>query len=134
MPPCCSSTFDIVLMSISSVDDPQIVLTITMIRIRIDEISSYCFQCDIILLIQVKCYTLDGYKDGTKSTLRCRQCNISYNYSQFCDKVETGFRFYPEQRSFVEVSDTVFFSRELLEFQCCMREALQRIHNTSPTK
>lgn len=73
----------------------------------------------IFIQLQVKCYTLDGYCEGIKFTLRCRECNLGYNYSQFGNKSD-GFRFYPEERKFIEVSDTVFFSREMLEFQCSL--------------
>ncbi|MCG8620406.1 MAG: hypothetical protein MJE68_00190, partial [Proteobacteria bacterium] len=70
--------------------------------------------------MQVKCYTLDGFIEGTKFTLRCKHCSLTYNYAQFGKKNEDGFRFYPQPRRFIEVSDTVFFSREMLELQCSL--------------
>lgn len=83
-----------------------------------------CYDCNHHLtfnhLTQVKCYTLSGANDITKVTLRCKGCGISYNYAHFGDKGDLGFRYYPTRRQYVEVSDTVYFHRQLLELQCAL--------------
>lgn len=83
-----------------------------------------CMQCGSNLTpyhsCDVTCYTLTGPSKFTKVTLRCQGCKILYNYSQLGDKNATGFRFYPNQQEYVEVTDTVFYERGLLEFQCSL--------------
>ena len=83
-----------------------------------------CIQCGSNLTpyhsCNVTCYTLTGPSKFTKVTLRCQGCNILYNYSQLGNKNATGFRFYPNQQEYVEVTDTVFYERGLLEFQCSL--------------
>ena len=51
--------------------------------------------------MQVKCYSLNGCKIGVKYTLRCRQCDVTYNYAQFGDK-SGGFQFYSRPREYVK--------------------------------
>lgn len=83
---------------------------------------SHCYDCNRLLtynhVATVKCYTLSGAKRISKVTLRCKGCAITYNYAQFGDKSKLGFRYYPSKRKYVEVSDTVYFDRQLLELQC----------------
>ena len=83
-----------------------------------------CFDCEKGLVTnhvtKVKCYSCTGASFGTKITLRCKHCSISYNYSQFGNKRENGFRYYPMRQEYVEASDTVFIHRQLLEVQCCL--------------
>ena len=84
-----------------------------------------CYGCEQPLVAnnscQVKCYTNNGVATGRKFTLRCVHCNLYYNnYAQFGNKRDKGFRFYPTEQSFVEVSDSTYLHRELLEFQCCL--------------
>lgn len=85
---------------------------------------SHCYDCDRRLtcnhVTTVKCYTCTGAKQSIKVTLRCKECSISYNYAQFGDKSGLGFRYYPTRRKYVEVSDTVYFHRQLLELQCSL--------------
>lgn len=85
---------------------------------------SECIQCGSSLApyhsCDVTCYTLTGPSKFTKVTLRCQGCRILYNYSQFGNKNDTGFRFYPNQQEYVEVTDTVYYERGLLEFQCSL--------------
>ena len=69
---------------------------------------------------RVKLYTLSGVKEAEKVTFRCAKCRVSYNYDKFGDKIENGFRFYPEQRQFVEVNDVTYFQRQLLDHQCSL--------------
>ena len=71
-----------------------------MIAPGVDE----CIQCGSNLVsyhsCNVTCYTFRGPADFTKVTLRCQNCGILYNYSQFGNKNEMGFRFYPIQREY----------------------------------
>lgn len=69
---------------------------------------------------RVKLYTLTGMHEAEKVTLRCLKCKLSYNYDKWGDKNENGFRYYPEQRQFVEVNDTTYFQRQLLDLQCSL--------------
>ena len=48
---------------------------------------------------------------GRKFTLRCTRCKLLYNYAQYGNKHELGFRYYPFQRDFVEASDTTYMER-----------------------
>ena len=41
---------------------------------------------------------------GHKFTLRCTRCKLLYNYAQYGNKHELGFRYYPFQRGFVVAS------------------------------
>ena len=85
---------------------------------------SQCYDCDGNLVsnhsTQVKCYTTSGAKFATKITLRCRRCSLTYNYAHFGNKNELGFRHYPVAQPYVEVSDTVYFDRKVLELQCSL--------------
>lgn len=81
-----------------------------------------CYDCGNPLVknrqTSIKVYSLQGYKKALKYTLRCKPCNIYYNYANFGNKHELGFRHYPTERNFVEASDTVYFSRTILNLQC----------------
>lgn len=84
----------------------------------------HCYECQQLLSpcnsCQVRCYTRSGAMYGHKFTLRCIQCKLLYNYAQFGNKHELGFRYYPIQRDFIEASDTSYMERNLLEFQCAL--------------
>ena len=67
---------------------------------------------------EAELYTLSGLKLATKVTLRCQPCKLLYNYSQYGNKSELGFRYYPQMQPRVEVTDKTFIERQLLEFQC----------------
>ncbi|XP_064393011.1 uncharacterized protein LOC135340449 isoform X3 [Halichondria panicea] len=86
--------------------------------------TNTCFDCDRPLVsnhsCHIKCYSLNGFVRGRKCTLRCKACNITYNYAHFGNKSENGFRMYSQTQTYVEVSDTVYFSRDLLEWQCSL--------------
>ena len=86
--------------------------------------TSTCFQCGKTLVsyhsCTVKLYTFEGVTEKQKVTLRCNECKVIYNYSQYGDKHNLGFRYYDYQRENVEVNDCVFFHRKLVEFQCCL--------------
>ena len=81
-----------------------------------------CFECGSLLssyhTCEVELYTLSGVKSATKLTLRCQPCKLFYNYSQFGNKTELGFRYYPQMQPIVEATDKTFVERRLLEFQC----------------
>lgn len=84
----------------------------------------HCYECHQSLShynsCQVKCYTSKGVMPGRKFTLRCMKCKLFYNYAQFGNKHDLGFRYYPIQQDFVEASDTSYMERGLLEFQCSL--------------
>ena len=84
--------------------------------------SAYIGGSDLVSYhqCQVKYYTTLGARKAGKITLRCVDCQLLYNYSQFGNKRELGFRYYPEACRTVEATDTVYFQRELLEFQCSL--------------
>ena len=63
---------------------------------------------------QVRCYTRTGAMHDRKFTLRCTR-KLLYNYAQYGNKHELGFRYYPFQRDFVEASGTTYMERNLLE-------------------
>lgn len=81
-----------------------------------------CYECEGMLVAnhrcEVKYYTNDGVTAAEKVTLRCTRCSLFYNYAQYGNKRVRGFRHYPTERSAVEASDTTYFDRHLLEFQC----------------
>ena len=81
-----------------------------------------CFECGSSLSAYHTCeaelYTLCGVKVVSKVTLRCQHCRLLYNYSQFGNKSDVGFRYYPQIQPVVEVTDTTFVERRLLELQC----------------
>ncbi len=83
-----------------------------------------CFECGSGLVsyhsCEVKLYTLKGVKNVPKVTLRCQHCQLHYSYSQFGNKHELGFRYYPRMQPIVEVTDTVFVHRRMLELQCSL--------------
>ena len=83
-----------------------------------------CFECGSSLSSYHTCeaelYTLSGVKPATKVTLRCQPGKLLYNYSQFGNKSELGFRYYQENAANGggNRSDATFVERKLLEFQC----------------
>ena len=87
---------------------------------------SKCLQCGRRLVANhscaVHCYSTSGYCKASKITLRCLQCSLFYNYAKYGDKRKVGFRFYPGERTAVEVTDTIYFEKKLLELQCFCRE------------
>ncbi len=81
-----------------------------------------CYGCGGQLVsnhsCQVKVYTCEGAKVAEKLTTRCMNCNLYYGYAQYGNKREVGFRYYPEEREAVEVTDGVYFDRRVLDLQC----------------
>lgn len=86
--------------------------------------TSTCFQCGKKLVsnhtCKVKYYTEEGASLVDKVTLRCIECKLYYNVTQFGNKSSLGFRFYPMTGDIVEATDTVYAKRSLLEFQCAL--------------
>ena len=84
----------------------------------------HCLECRRQLTAynkcQVKCYLSNGATYGQKFTLRCTHCKLYYDYSQYGNKHERGFRYYPSPQLFIEASDTTFIWRDLLELQCSL--------------
>ncbi|XP_064407505.1 uncharacterized protein LOC135352252 isoform X1 [Halichondria panicea] len=85
---------------------------------------SNCFECQRQLTSNHDCevtlYTLSGVKKLPKVTLRCQPCGLTYNYAMWGRKQTSGFQYYQSQQNLIEVYDTVFFTRPLLEFQCSL--------------
>lgn len=83
--------------------------------------TGQCIRCKKSLTsshsTNIRIYSMQGLSEGIKHTLRCKSCSLQYRYSQFGSSKE-GFMYYEEPRNLVEVSDTVYFSRRLLELQC----------------
>ena len=83
-----------------------------------------CYGCSkplvSYLTTAVKLYTCAGIKQIEKVILRCKECCLIYNPTQFGNKDALGFQFYAEEQPIVEVTDTVYFERSLLEWQCCL--------------
>ncbi len=83
-----------------------------------------CYDCKERLVsnhrCRVKYYSPTGVTFAEKITLRCTTCSLFYNYAHYGNKRARGFRHYPTPRPAVEASDTTYFDRRLLEFQCSL--------------
>lgn len=83
-----------------------------------------CYSCSrrlvSYLTTSVKLYTCEGMKRREKVVLQCKECNLIYSPTQFGNKHTLGFQYYLKQQPVVEVTDTVYFERNLLEWQCCL--------------
>jgi len=62
--------------------------------------------------IKVKWFGLSGIEDAIKLTLRCRNCKLNYNFSQYGNN-EQGYRYYDKSRDAIEASDVTFLDRML---------------------
>lgn len=88
--------------------------------------TATCIECDDKLVAyhscDVKYYSTKEVHYDKKFTLRCAKCCLLYNYSQtkYGDKHGRGFRYYPQEQPAVEVTDTVYFDRQLLDWQCSL--------------
>ena len=86
--------------------------------------TATCIECGDKLVAyhscDVKYYSTKEVHYAKKFTLRCAKCCLLYNYSQYGDKHERGFRYYPQEQPAVEVTDTVYFDRQLLDWQCSL--------------
>lgn len=87
-----------------------------------------CPTCSTRLVVYHDCttrvYEMDGVITLPKITLRCIGCKLYFGYSQFGNKKPLGFRYYENERPYIEVTDTVFVNRKLLEFQCSLAYVL----------
>lgn len=85
---------------------------------------SHCLQCGNQLVsyhtCKVRYYTEQRAMLVDKVTLRCMGCKLLYNITQYGNKSDLGFRFYPKIGETVEATDTVYAKRSLLEFQCAL--------------
>ena len=83
-----------------------------------------CPTCSSNLVCYHECtarvYELNGVTILPKITLHCIGCKLIFRYSQFGNKKSLGFRYYENERPYIEVTDTVFVNRRLLEFQCSL--------------
>ena len=66
--------------------------------------TSMCYKCSCDLVqyhqCHVRCFSTSGFEHAMKITLRCLHCGLFYNYAQFGNKREVGFRFYQEPREY----------------------------------
>lgn len=83
-----------------------------------------CFKCTGNLSENHQCavalYTMRGVYTADKVTLRCTRCSITYNYAMWGNKHSQGFVYYNEPREYIEVSDTIYFDRNVLDLQCSL--------------
>ena len=80
-----------------------------------------CINCGKSLKTQnkmctVTVFSMNTVKTALKLSLRCQDCEINFGYSMF-GNVSQGYRFYDEQRPYVEASDEVFLERSLCLLQ-----------------
>ena len=82
--------------------------------------TSMCYKCSCDLVqyhqCHVRCFSTSGFEHAMKITLRCLHCGLFYNYAQFGNKREVGFRFYQEPREYIEANDAVFFIANCFSF------------------
>lgn len=64
--------------------------------------------------IPVTVFTLNGPEPGVKLSLRCRKCEIAYNYNKYGSSSK-GFQYYENQRKLVEASDVVYLESTLAD-------------------
>lgn len=67
-------------------------------------------------MCSVTVFSMTTIKTAMKLSLRCPDCEINFGYSMF-GNVNKGYRFYDEQRPYVEASDEVFLERSMCFFQ-----------------
>ena len=64
----------------------------------------------------VTVFSMNTIKTAMKLCLRCQDCDINYGYSMFGNG-KKGYRFYDEERPYVEATDEVFLERSLCLLQ-----------------
>ena len=83
-----------------------------------------CYSCSRSLVSYlttgVKIYTCAGVQEMEKITLQCKECHLIYTPTQFGNKHRQGFQFYHKEQPVIEVNNKVYFSRNLLEWQCSL--------------
>ena len=83
-----------------------------------------CINCGRRLVsnhcTKVKYYSEGGVSYADKVTLCCVDCKLFYNLTQYGNKSDLGFRYYPEVGRIVEATDSVCATRSLGEFQCSL--------------
>lgn len=77
--------------------------------------------CDGALYVHYKCFatlfSMNGPIPAQKATLRCRECNTTYNIDTFSTPKE-GTRIYPFQTQWHAASNRVYFSTDVHELMC----------------
>ena len=74
---------------------------------------------ELLINVQV-CITCLLTKTIVKMILDIRIiCTIMGRYAHY-GNLRDGFKYYPDKRDLVEVSDTVYFDRQLLQLQCSL--------------
>jgi len=83
-----------------------------------------CLECGQQLVsnhsCKVRCYSERGVSLVDKVTLHCMNCKLFYNLTQYGNKRDTGFWFYPSPGDLVEATDSACAKRSLLELQCSL--------------
>ena len=100
-----------------------------------------CYSCGRNLIrnhvTKIKCYSTIGVKGGQKVTLRCKECQVSYNYSKFGNKHENGFRHYSSAQPYIEASYSgaaTLLLQHMCILCCCMLHASTPSPPPPPTK
>ena len=80
-----------------------------------------CTNCSKMLKAQnkmsnVTVFSMNTIKTAMKLCLQCQDCDINYGYSMFGNG-KKGYRFYDEERPYVEATDEVFLERSLCLLQ-----------------
>ena len=85
--------------------------------------TSSCLRCTKSLtwghVREVTAYSMNGVTKTKKHTLRCKPCNLMYRFAHN-GNLTNSFTYHPEGRHLVEVSDTVYVARKLLQLQCSL--------------
>ena len=80
-----------------------------------------CINCNKALVAQnqicsVTVFLRNYVKSAMKFSSCCKDCNLNYGYSKF-GNAQNGYKFYEEQRVYIEATDSVFLDRSLCLFQ-----------------
>lgn len=71
--------------------------------------------------VTVTIYDVNGPRPAVKLALKCRECNIIYNYEKHGNKQSGGEKYYEQQRELIEISHLVYCTRRLHEFYCSLK-------------
>ena len=93
-----------------------------------------CFICSGKLTVHnkpshVTIFDVDGPVPAMKVTLKCKHCkpNVMYGYAKYGNKI-TGYKYFRNEREFVEASNETYFSRKLCSFQVYLAYVIQFIN------
>lgn len=81
--------------------------------------TTSCISCTKALSgnhnpVKVTWFGLSGMEDAIKLSLRCRNCKLNYNFSQYGNG-EQGYRYYDQPRDTIEASDVTYLDRMLCD-------------------